>query len=57
MKNEPMFEFVAEKFNELPMFFMSFHGQETLENVIRVSSGSGSLKGDFVISFFCASLL
>jgi twinkle protein len=35
-KNVPIFEHIANKFSELPLYFMSFHGEETLDNVLRV---------------------
>jgi twinkle protein len=35
-RNVPLFEFISKKFSQLPLYFMNFHGEETLENVIRV---------------------
>lgn len=36
-KNMDVFDQFADQFSRLPMFFMAFHGQESIDKVINVS--------------------
>ena len=36
-KNVKLFESIAGKFSQLPIYFMNFHGQETMDNVLKVN--------------------
>ena len=35
-KNINLFDSIAQQFSRLPIYFMNFHGQETVENVLKV---------------------
>lgn len=37
-KNLDKFDQVADRFEQLPMYFMTFHGQENIRKVIEVSN-------------------
>ena len=37
-KRLDLFDYFADSFQTLPMYFMTFHGQESLKKVIDVSS-------------------
>jgi len=38
VKRLDAFDHWADQFEELPMYFMTFHGQENIRNVIEVSA-------------------
>ncbi len=39
-ENLELFDHVAQQFSQLPFFFMDFHGEHTLENVLQTMSKS-----------------
>lgn len=36
-ENSHLFEFISNQFSQLPLFFMDFHGEQMLENVLEVN--------------------
>ncbi|CAF1030637.1 unnamed protein product [Brachionus calyciflorus] len=39
-KNVELFDYISTQYSKLPLKFMSFHGQETLENVLKTMSNA-----------------
>ena len=35
-KNIQLFDYISTEFSKLPIYFMNFHGQEKISNVVRV---------------------
>jgi hypothetical protein len=35
-KNVALFNYIATEFSKLPLYFMDFHGEENIENVMKV---------------------